>query len=56
MKYKVKSFVCDYAIVDNKENIIHVFNSRIYADTCCNAMNEDYYLNNKSAGEVEKDD
>lgn len=45
MKYRVESFCCDYAIYDNKDNIIHVFNSRIYADTCCNAMNEDYYSN-----------
>lgn len=43
MKYRVEPFVNKYAIYDNKDNVIHEFNNRIYADTCCTAMNEDYY-------------
>lgn len=43
MKYRVEPFVDKYAIYDNKDNVIHEFNNRIYADICCTAMNEDYY-------------
>lgn len=45
MKYRVEPFVDKYAIYDNKDNVIHEFNDRVYADICCTTMNKDYYEN-----------
>lgn len=44
MKYHIESFLYDYAIYDNKGNVVHVFKSRIYAEQCCELMNKDYNL------------
>ena len=42
-RYIVQCFVCDYIIKDTLTGqIVHVFNSVCYAETCCKLMNDDY--------------